>query len=188
MSEFLPTRLYLCAAEGQHKENKNARDRASAAVGLADKNLVAVSSVLPPGIRLITREEFDDLTSPGQIVFTIHGLCEGNVPGQRVSAALCAAVPDDPGVTGYVTEVYEHPGVEEGWARRRVETMALQLFAERNGDSEFVAFVADKAWQYGGTDYTVAGHALTLHTVSASAVANWEGHYACALVAAVLLP
>jgi arginine decarboxylase len=187
MSEFLPTRLYLCAAAGSHKENKNARDRASAAVGLADKNMVAVSSVLPPGIRLITREEFDNLTRPGQIVFAIHGICEGNVPGQRVSAALCAAVPKDPGVTGYVTELYEHPGVEEDWARRRAETMALQLFAERNGDADFVA---DKVWRLLNwqKDYTVAGHDVTLHTVSASAVANWEGHYACALVAAVLLP
>lgn len=185
MSEFLPTRLYLCAAAGSHKENKNARDRASVQVGLHDKNLVATSSVLPPGIRLITREEFDDLTRPGQIVFTIHGLCEGNVPGQRVSAALCAAVPDDPGVTGYVTEVFEHPGVEEEWARRRAETMALQLFAERNGDPHFVA---DQAWELGRTEYTVVGRDVTLHAVSATAVANWEGHYAAALVAAVLLP
>lgn len=185
MSDMLPTRLYLAAGSGSHKENKNARDRASAQVGLADKNLVTVSSVLPPGIQLISRADFEAATSPGQLVFAINGICESDVPGQLVTASLSVALPRGPGVTGYVAEVYEHPGVLEDWCRRRSETMVLQLFAERSGA---VKFVADEVWVPGQTEYTVAGHDITLHTVAACGVVNWQGHYTAALVAAVFLP
>jgi pyruvoyl-dependent arginine decarboxylase len=182
---MIPTRLYLAQSTGTHKQNKNARDRASAPIGLADLNLLPVSSVLPAGIRVIGPEEFRASVTPGQIVHAIHGICESNVVGQVVTATLTAVLSDDPAVVGFVAETYEWPGLTTEMAVRRTETSALQLFAERQGEEDFVA---DDVWRATRKDYTIAGHRVTLRTLHAEGVVDWEGDFTCALVAAVLLP
>lgn len=182
---MIPTRLYLAQGVGTHKQNKNARDRASTPAGLADLNLLPVSSVLPAGIRLIGPEEFRSSVTPGQIVPAIHGICESNTVGQIVTATLTAVLPDDPEVVGYVAETYEWPGLTSEMAVRRTETSALQLFAERHGEDDFVA---DDVWRATRKDYTIAGHRVTLRTLHAEGEVNWEGDFCVALVAAVLLP
>jgi arginine decarboxylase len=182
---FVPTRLYLAAGSGTAKENKNARDHAGDAMGVSDLNIVTVTSILPAGIRLIDRDEFRASVVGGQVLFAIDALCESNVPFQTVNATLTIALPQDPSVVGYVSELFEFPGITNDGARCRVEKMALQLFANHYwGDEQQAAW----QWQPGKSDYTIAGQRLTLHTLQASAVVPENGDYACALVAAVLLP
>src|SRR4051812_40492128 len=108
---MIPTRLYLAQGVGTHKQDKNAKDRASAQAGLPDLNLVEVSSVLPAGIRLIAFEDFGAQAPPGEIFHATHGPCLSNVVGQIVTATLTAVLPDDPAVVGYVAELFEHPGL-----------------------------------------------------------------------------
>jgi arginine decarboxylase len=183
---MLPTKLYLCAATGVHPVgDKNARDAASAMIGLESLNLVSVSSVLPAGIAVIDRAEFAALVRPGQVVFAIHGICESSEVGQVVSSTLSVALPADPTVPGYVTEVYEQPGIAGQVARRRAETMLLQLCADRYGDREFEV---DRVWEPDRTGYTVGGVEIDVRTVQAERSVPWEGDFTCALAAAVLLP
>jgi arginine decarboxylase len=182
---FVPTRLYLAAGSGTAKENKNARDHAGDAMGVSDLNIVTVTSILPAGIRLIDRDEFRAAVVGGQVMFAIDALCESNVPFQTVNATLTIALPEDPSVVGYVAELFEFPGITDEGARCRVEKMALQLFANHNrGDEQQAA----EAWAPGKTDYVIAGRRIRLKTIQASAVVPENGDYACALVAAVLLP
>lgn len=183
MQHLVPASLFLTKGVGTHKENKNARDVASREAGIGDRNIVTVSSVLPASIKTIGRDDFRRLTKPGEIIFAINGICESNVPGQRVSAGL--AIAQTPGDTGYVTELFEHPGIEDAEIQQRVETMALQLFAEENGAMDFVAA---NVWQRGKTDYTIAGKPVKLQSMVASGVCNLDGDYTCAIVAAILLP
>jgi pyruvoyl-dependent arginine decarboxylase (PvlArgDC) len=65
MIPLIPSRLYLAAGVGTAKENKNARDHASAGILLANLNLVNVSSVLPAGIRQIDGDTFRAAVTPG---------------------------------------------------------------------------------------------------------------------------
>lgn len=183
---MLPTKLYLCAATGTHSVgDKNARDAASAVVGLESLNLVSVSSVLPAGIAVIEKDEFAALVRPGQVVFAIHGICESSEVGQVVSSTLSVALPADPAIPGYVTEVYEQPGIVGQVARRRAETMLLQLCADRYGDREFRV---DETWEPDRAKYTVGGNEIEVRTVQAERSVPWEGDYTVALAAAVLLP
>jgi arginine decarboxylase len=181
---MLPTQLFLTSGIGTHKEDKNARDRASVQAGISRLNLVSVSSILPAGIKLIDRATFDSRVKDGQIVFAINGICQSNKPGQRVTASLSLAVPHDPTVTGFVTELFEYPGLQEDQARQRTEKMVLQLFAEQHGDTKFVA---DDVWQPTNSEYEIANHPLRLLTVSQSGVCNEDGDFTCAIVAAVFL-
>jgi arginine decarboxylase len=182
---FVPTRLYLAAGSGVAKENKNARDHAGDMMGISDLNIVTVTSILPAGIRLIDRDEFRASVAGGQVIFAIDALCESNVPFQTVNATLTVVLPEDPSVVGYVAELFEFPGITDDGTRLRVEKMALKLFANHNGANE--QEVAE-TWAPGKTDYVIAGRQIRLQTIQASAVVPENGDYACALVAAVLLP
>jgi arginine decarboxylase len=180
------TMVYYGAAVGTHQEDKNAFDRASAQIGVARLNLITLSSILPPGVREIGREEFEQLTQDACEVHAIHGICKSNVRGQLVTAGMGRVRPQDPKVTGYVTELFEHPGIPPEALRYRVETMALQIFADRNGLEG--KFRAADVWDPDKTDYVIAGRDVVIDSLIAAGQVNMDGDYTAALVLAALLP
>lgn len=184
MEAFVPTKVCWVKGVGTHKEDKNARDAASRAAGIGKMNLVSVTSILPPDIKEITVEEFKGLVKPGQIVYAIHGVCESNVPGQKVIMGMGRCRPWEKTKAGYVSEIYEHPGIQEDVIKQRVETMALQIFADEN----FVGgFAAENMWKPGQTTYKVGGHTVEVDSIIASGVCNMDGDYTCAMVIALFL-
>lgn len=188
---MLPTKIFWTHGVGTHKEDKNARDRASRMAGIGKLNLVTVSSILPPGIQEISQDELDKLVSPGEIVHAIHGICQSNVAGQKVVMGMGRARPWDKTKTGYVTEIYEHPGITDHVMKQRVETMALQIFADELKDSGYDVpdgYAAEDYWKDGQTTYEVAGEKVEVDSIIAVGEVNIDGDYTCALVAAVLLP
>jgi len=72
---MLPTKMFLTRGVGRHKEKLASFEDALRDAGLAEYNLVNVSSIYPPGCKLIRREEGKKLLSPGQIVYCVMGTC-----------------------------------------------------------------------------------------------------------------
>lgn len=184
MPVLIPEYYCLVAGVGVHKEDKNAQDMAGHEAGIADRNVITVSSVLPPGCREISKEQYLARTRPGQIILVIDGQCKTNEEGQIAAAALAVAIPDDPEEPGYFTELFETPGIEPDVLRRRVETMSLQLLATRMHDDDFVA---DDQWEDGKDRYEIAGKPVTLKSIVASGLGTGDGNYTCAYVGAILL-
>lgn len=182
---MIPTKLFITKGVGVHKEDKNARDAASREANIGNLNLLTVSSILPPGIRRIDVDEFKSTVRQGEIVHAINGVCQANEPGQRVTAAMAFVFPWDKTKTGYVTEIFEKVGIEPDVIVERVETMALQIFADENGVADFDA---SEVWERGRKTYDVGGNKVNVENVVATGVCNMQGEYTCALVAAALLP
>jgi arginine decarboxylase len=181
---LVPTKVCFTKGVGTRKEDKNARDEASRAAGIGKINLVTVSSILPPGIQEISLEEFKESVTPGEIVFSIHGICEANEPGTRVTAAIGLAQPWDKTKTGFVTEKFEFPGILPGIATERCEKMAIQIFADENGIYDIDV---DAVWENGKTTYEIGGHKVEITSFVASSVCNTAGDYTCAAVFALFL-
>jgi arginine decarboxylase len=182
---MIPKRAYFCRGVGTHKEDKNALDAASREAGVGRLNLVKVSSILPPGLEWIDRPTFDAIVSPGEIVHAIESVTISNVPGMKVTSGIARVRPRDESLTGYVTEIEMIPGIQEAVMRQRIETMALQLFADENGARDFVAA---EAWVPGVSGYTIGGHEVELDSLTAVGICNLDGDYTAALVLVVLLP
>jgi pyruvoyl-dependent arginine decarboxylase len=185
-----PTKVFFTSGFGTHKENKNARDRASTEAGIGDINLLETSSILRPGIQVISRAEFEELiksgqVDPGECLCAVNGVCESNVPGQKVCSGMAWVRPWDKSKTGYISELFEHPGIQEDIMKQRVETMALQLYADRRG---FKGFSAENVWENGKKYYEINGEKVTLESMVVSEVCNIDGDYSVALVAAILIP
>jgi pyruvoyl-dependent arginine decarboxylase (PvlArgDC) len=181
---MLARRMFLTTGFGRDKEHKNARDHASDPAGVADLTLIAGTSALPAGIQIINRDEFDAAVTYGQEVVAIHGYIESNVPGQIINTTLSVILPQDGQGKGSVAELYEWPGLDPDAAIRRTERMAIQLYAERNGQK---GFDPKSVWEWGRTTYRLAGRDVYIYTIQAGGIVSDEGEWACAFSGAVLL-
>jgi arginine decarboxylase len=185
---FVPTRVYFAKATyNGRKEDKNSRDRASALIGVDRINICPVTSILPPGVRVISRDEFSASVREGEVVFAVNGVCESNVPGTVVTAGMGMVLPVNPGC-GFITELFKNPGVSEEDMQERIEKATLQIMGDQITGGQFSAQELDDLWERGRQSYEIDDVPFRVYRQVASTRVNYQGDYACALVIAVLLP
>lgn len=184
---WVPTRIFFTSgtSEGHHrKEDKNARDRASAPAGVSRHNLETASSVTPGGIRVIDRDEYLRTVPEGAICTAIHGITESRIPGQIVSAALAWARPLDRRKTGFIVELFGTPGIDPRDLADRVEQMAIQIHTDQYGPPDFSP---KEVWKSRQVRYDDFEFPFEIYRIGAQTKVNEQGDYACAFVGAVLL-
>lgn len=71
MVDLIPKYLFLTKGAGRHKEKLTSFEMALRDAGIAGFNLVRVSSIFPPGCKLIPKSKGLQILSPGQIIFTV---------------------------------------------------------------------------------------------------------------------
>jgi arginine decarboxylase len=101
---LVPVQAYLSSGIGTHREELVAFELALRDAGVAAQNLVAVSSILPPGCELIDRGEGEKLLQPGQILHVVMSREETNEAHRQVGASIGVARPTDPSLHGFVSE------------------------------------------------------------------------------------
>ncbi len=113
----LPKYVSLTSGHAEGMDDLTAFDNALKAAGIADLNLIKVSSIVPQGSRLVPLREFP----VGSLVPTVYAQAYSNKPGETVAAAVGMGLsPDGRGV------IMEGHGVGtkeemEALVRRRVE-------------------------------------------------------------------
>ena len=101
---IVPQRVFLTAGQGQHSDRIHAFELALRDAGIEQCNLVPVSSVLPPGCRIVDREEGTVALVPGAITFCVMARDESDCDGTLLSTSVCIAVPKDTSRHGYIGE------------------------------------------------------------------------------------
>jgi arginine decarboxylase len=130
---WTPTRLFFASGMGTHETQRAAMQRAMRQAGVSDCNFVKVSSVIPPGCEIITRERGLRMLRAGGIVHAVIAEGETSEPYQRITPAICWAQPDDPELPGYMTEI------EEDHARGR----STQSATDEAGEA-LITIIAEK--------------------------------------------
>ncbi len=91
----LPKYVSLTAGHAEGPDSLTAFDNALMDAGIADLNLIKVSSIVPQGARLVPLREFP----VGSLVPTVYAQAYSNVPGQTIAAAVALGLsPDGRGV------------------------------------------------------------------------------------------
>lgn len=103
----------------------NAFDNALLAAGIGNINLVRVSSILPPGVELVSLPKI----KPGAIVPTAYASMSSEVPGEVVAAAVGWARPVDASKNGVIMEFHDKATKEE--AERMIVQMLEEAFRTR---------------------------------------------------------
>ncbi len=180
---MIPSRLFLTRGVGRHRERLPAFELALRDAGIAHVNLVNVSSIVPPGCKLVPREKGLSLLRSGEITHVVLARNETDEPHRLLSASIGLAIPSRPDAYGYISEHHAYGQTEEA-AGSYAEELAATMLATRLG----MAFDPEAPWEGNKAFFHDSMFRIrTTHTTH-SATGSKEGSWTSVIAAAVLLP
>jgi len=141
MDSLVPTKVFLTKGVGRHKYQLKSFEQALQKAGVAQQNLVQVSSILPPKCKVISRENGLKKLIPGEICYCVMARADTNEHGRLVASSVGIAVPKDSTKWGYLSEVHGH-----GMNQQEAADMAEDLAAGMLGTTLGLEVDPNKAW------------------------------------------
>jgi len=132
MSNLVPTKAFLTKGVGRHKYQLKSFEEALRIAGVAQQNLVQVSSILPPKCKMISKERGLQKLTPGEICYCVMARSDTNEHGRIVASSIGVAVPRDPNQWGYLSEVHGH-GMNQQTAADMAEDLAAGMLGTTLG-------------------------------------------------------
>jgi len=176
MKELVPTSAFLSKGVGCHKYQLKSFEEALRKAGVAQQNLVQVSSILPPGCKVLSREKGLRRLTPGEICYCVMARADTNEHGRLVAASVGIAVPKHRDKWGYLSEVHGH-----GMNRVEAADMAEDLAAGMLGTTLGLEVDPDKAWSEKEQVYKSSG--LIIRTSNITQTARGKQGYWTTVVA-----
>lgn len=127
-ADMVPSQVFFTRGVGKHKNNLESFEIALRAAGIERFNLVKVSSILPPGCKIIPRNRGLKKLKPGQIVFCVMAESRTKEPNRLACAGIGIARPAKGDQYGYISEHHGF-GMTERKCADYVEDMAASMLA-----------------------------------------------------------
>ena len=167
MEELVPTRVFLTKGVGRHKYRLKSFEMALRQAGVAQQNLVQVSSILPPECKIISKEAGLRLLTPGAINFCVLARIDTNEYDRLIAASVGLAIPKDRKNWGYLSEVHEY-----GMNKKLAADMSEDLAASMLGTTLGMELDPDQAWSEKEQVYKSSG--LIIRTSNATQTARGQ--------------
>jgi len=180
--DLVPKKVFFTKGVGRSKQYLTSFELALRDAGIAPCNLVSVSSILPPGAKIIPKSEGVKLINPGQVVFVVMARISSNEPNRLLASSIGCAVPADRGMYGYLSEPHAY-GETETKAGEYAEDLAASMLASTLG----IEFDAEKDWNEREEYFKMSGQIVRTINTTQSAVVDKDGRWTSAIAAAVLL-
>jgi len=161
---LVPTKVFLTKGVGQHKYQLKSFEQALRQAGVAQQNLVQVSSILPPKCKVISQENGLKSLIPGQISYCVIARADTNEHGRLVASSIGVAIPRDDNQWGYLSEVHGH-----GMNSQQAADMAEDLAAGMLGTTLGLELDPDKAWSEKEQAYQASGLFIRTTNITQSA-------------------
>ena len=181
MSILLPNKIFFTKGVGRHKEKLASFEMALRDAGVQAVNYVHVSSIFPPGCKLISREHGLKLIKPGEITFIVMARNETNEPHRLISASVGMAIPADSNTYGYLSEHHAH-GLTDEECGDYAEDIAAQMLATTLG----IPFDENSSWDERQEVWKLSNDIVRTTHMTQSAIGQ-RGVWITVLAAAVLL-
>ena len=150
--------------------------------GIAQCNLVRVSSIYPPGCRIISRKVGLGELVPGQITYCVMADTRTDEPSRMVSAGIGLAIPKKKDHFGYISEHHGF-GMTERKTADLVEDMAASMLATTLG----IEFDPDLAYDARREVYKMSGEIVQTRAVVQTAEGDKNGKWTTVVAAAIFL-
>jgi len=179
---MLPTKIFFTKGVGSHKEYLTSFELALRSAGIAQYNLVSVSSIYPPNVKRVSREEGVKLVPAGSVVPAVIARNATNEPNRLISASIGVAVPNDPNQYGYLSE--HHPyGETDEKAGEYAEDLAATMLATTLG----IEFNPDTSWDEREQLYKASGQIIRTTNITQSAIGNKDSLWTTVIAVAMLI-
>ncbi|MFQ5878348.1 MAG: pyruvoyl-dependent arginine decarboxylase [Acidobacteriota bacterium] len=180
---FVSKKIFLTKGVGRHREKLTSFEMALRNASIAHFNLVRVSSIFPPGCKIIPKTQGLRYLRQGEVVFCVMSQAETNEPHRLCAASIGIAIPARPGRHGYLSEHHSF-GQTEDAAGDYAEDLAAQMLATISG----VAFDPDISYDERKELWKISGEIYRSMNVTQSAVGDKRGWWTTVVAAAVLIP
>lgn len=180
--DMIPKKMFFTKGVGAHKDKLASFELALRKAGIEKCNLVCVSSIFPPGCKIISREEGLKLLKPGQITYVVMARNETNEPNRLISAAVGLALPKNNDGYGYLSEHHSF-GETAKKAGDYAEDLAATMLAMTLG----IEFSPETAWDERKKVYKASGKIFKTTNVCQSAKGDKNGLWTTVIAAAVFL-
>ncbi|TFG35154.1 MAG: arginine decarboxylase, pyruvoyl-dependent [Parcubacteria group bacterium] len=179
---MVPTKIFLVKGVGIHRDNLASFELALRSAGIEKCNLVYVSSIFPPGCRMIGKDDGLKELRPGQITFCVMAKSQTNEPNRLAAAAIGLAMPKESENYGYLSEHHSYGETAEK-AGEYAEDLAATMLATPLG----IEFDLEKAWDEREQAYKASGKILKTTHLCQSAEGSKMGLWTTVISAAILL-
>lgn len=180
---YIPTKIFFTKGVGRHKDYLSSFEAALRNAGIQICNLVSVSSIFPPGCKIISRQQGLKELSAGQITFAVMARNATNEPNRLIASSIGVAIPADGKHYGYLSEYHPY-GVKEKNAGDYAEDLAAQMLATTLG----VKFDSNTDWNEREQVFKMSGKIVRSFNITQTAEGEKKGLWTTVIAAAVLLP
>ncbi len=179
---MVPKELFFTRGVGRHKEKLASFELALRDAGIEKCNLVQVSSILPPGCKIISRKKGFKKIRAGEITYAVFIKTETNEQNRLISASIGCAIPADKNNYGYLSE-YHAFGETEKKAGDYAEDLAAEMLATTLG----IEFDQNASYDELREVWKISGKIVKTTNITQSALGK-EGYWVTVLAAAVFVP
>ncbi len=181
MLNLIPSKVFFTKGVGRHKSKLGSFERALRDAGIAQFNLVEVSSIFPPNAEIVSKEEGLKYLKPGQIVFVVMARNSSNELNRMIAASVGLAVPKDRSRYGYLSEHHSF-GETAQVAGDYAEDLAAEMLASTLGLQSHLEWDEEKGvWK-------LNDKILMTSNVTSTAIVEKSGEWTTVVAAAVLVP
>jgi len=178
---MIPTKAFFTRGVGRHRYQLKSFEEALRNAGVAQQNLVQVSSIVPPNCSIISQRDGLKRLSPGRICHCVMARTDTNEHGRLIASAIGIAIPKDITQWGYLSEVHEY-----GMNRQQASDMAEDLAADMLGTTLGLEVDPDQAWSEKEQVYKASGLIIRTSNITQTAKGQ-RGLWTTTVAIAVLL-
>lgn len=178
---MVPKYVFFTKGVGVHKEKLRSFELALRDAGIAQFNLVTVSSILPPGCKIISRNKGLSMLRPGQIVYCVMARNETNEPNRLISTSIGLAMPAGNKYHGYISEHHTF-GEREDIAGEYAEDLAAAMLASTMGMKYETI-----PWDRRRAVFRMKKRIVKSSNITQTAIGNKEGQWTSVVAAAVFI-
>jgi arginine decarboxylase len=181
-SDMVPKKVFFTKGVGRAIRKLESFELALRDAGIEKFNLVSVSSIIPPNCDIVTKDKGLQLLKPGGITFLVLARLQSDEPNRLLASSIGLALPKDPNTYGYLSE-YEAYGESDGIASEKAEDLAASMLASTLG----IEFDIDQSWDEKEQVFKMSNKIIKTSNITQSAVVGKDGHWTCAIAAAVFI-
>jgi arginine decarboxylase len=180
---MIPKYFFLTKGVGKHKEQLQSFELALRNAGIQYCNLVNVSSIVPPGCKMVSRDQGLKMVQPGEITFVVMARNATNEPHRLVASSIGIAIPSRKNQYGYLSEHHSHGQTDEA-AGDYAEDLAATMLATTMG----IQFDPETAWDERKQLFKTSGLIIKTANITQSAAGDKNGLWTTTIAAAVFVP
>lgn len=180
---MIPKYFFLTKGVGKHKEQLQSFELALRDAGIHYCNLVNVSSIVPPGCKMVSREQGLQMVQPGEITFVVLARNATSEPHRLLASSIGVAIPSGKNQYGYLSEHHSY-GQSDDKAGDYAEDLAATMLATTMG----IQFDPETAWDERKQLFKTTGMIIKTTNITQTAIGDKNGLWTTTVAAAVFVP